>query len=72
MKSFFYCVLGILFMSIGITFFVLYFNLFVFGYSFVEYLLFLFSRWECYLFFVGVILVFIGIFRKGKKYDIYL
>ena len=46
MKNFFYYVLGIIFMSIGITFFILYFNLFVFGDTFLEYLVFLFSRWE--------------------------
>ena len=72
MKNFFYYVLGIIFMSIGITFFILYFNLFVFGYTFLEYLVFLSSRWECYSFFVGVIFVCCGIFRKGKKHDLYL
>lgn len=72
MKSFFYCMLGILFMSIGITFFILYFNLFVFGYSFFEYLLFLLSRWECYLFVLGFILVCFSIFRRERKHDIYL
>lgn len=71
MKHFFYCILGIGLMSIGFTFFILYFNLFVFGYNFFEYLLFLFSRWECYLFFLGVIFACVGI-RKGKKHDIYL
>jgi len=72
MKKFFYCIFGILFMSIGITFYILYFNLFVFGYSFFEYLLFLFSRWECYLFFAGLFFVCFGIIRKGKRNDIYL
>ncbi len=59
-------------MSVGITFNILYFNLFVFGYSFLEYLLFLVSRWECYLFLIGVTLICFGIFRKEKNNDIYL
>ena len=59
-------------MSIGITFLILYFNLFVFGYTFLEYLVFLFSRWECYSFFFCFIFVCCGIFRMGKKHDLYL
>lgn len=54
-------------MIMGCTFFILYFNLFVFGYSFLEYLLFLFQHVECYFFLVGLILVTISLVRKEKK-----
>lgn len=72
MKDLIYFILGIFFMSIGISFFILYFNLFVFGYSFFEYLMFLFCRWECYSFLIGFIFICFGIIRKEKKHDIYL
>ena len=58
---------GFIFMVIGFTFCILYFNLFVFGYSLFDYLLFLLSRWECYFFVVGVVLVIISLVRKEKK-----
>lgn len=59
--------IGFIFMVIGFTFCILYFNLFVFGYSLFDYLLFLLSRWECYFFVVGVVLVIISLVRKEKK-----
>ena len=59
--------IGFIFMIMGCTFFILYFNLFVFGHSFLEYLLFLFQHVECYFFLVGLILVTISLVRKEKK-----
>lgn len=58
--------IGFIFMVIGCTFSILYFNLFVFGYSFLEYILFLLQRGECYLFILGSSLVYISLIRKGR------
>ena len=55
--------IGIMLMIVGEVFIILYFNLFTFGYTIKEYLLFIISRWECYLFVIGLI---IEIVMMGK------
>ena len=45
-------------MIVGFTFILIYLNLFSFGYTFKEYLFFVFSRVEVDVFFVGFILQF--------------
>ena len=57
MKFFIY-LLSIFFMTIGLTFLIIYTNLFSFGYTFFEYLEFVFSKVECILFFIGIGLLF--------------
>lgn len=52
-------------MVFGFTCFILYFNLFSFGYSFLEYILFLLGRFEFYLFIVGLLMVIYFLFTKG-------
>lgn len=54
-------------MTIGCLFFILYFNLFVFGYSLGEYFLFLMGRFECYSFLLGVFFIVFASVRKEKK-----
>ena len=51
--------LSIIFMVIGIVFTIIYTNLFSFGYTFAEYLLFIFSRFEVDIFFLGFVLQFL-------------
>ena len=67
MKYFIKYLFGILFMTIGFLFFILYFNLFVFGYSLGEYFLFLIGRFECYSFLLGVFFIAFASIRKEKK-----
>lgn len=67
MNRFIFYVLGFIFLTIGFTFFILYFNLFIFGYSFIEYILFLIGRWECYSFVIGIFLIVVAMVRKEKK-----
>lgn len=67
MNRFILYVLGFIFLTIGFTFFILYFNLFIFGYSFIEYILFLIGRWECYSFVIGIFLIVVAMVRKEKK-----
>ena len=43
----------------GLVWLIIYFNLFSFGYSILEYLEFIFKRVECIFFFIGVVLFII-------------
>lgn len=44
-------------MSIGLTFIIIYSNLFSFGYSFFEYLEYILTNFYCLLFLVGFVLL---------------
>ena len=56
--------IGMFLMIIGITFMMLYTNLFSFGYSFFEYFIFIISRVEVDIFFLGLlIIIFIALKR---------
>lgn len=58
--------LGILMASIGLSFIIIYLNLLNMGYNFYEYVNFIISKWECMIIFVGVLLIFLSIYRKGN------
>ena len=51
-------------MVIGLTFIMLYANLFSFGYTFYEYFLFIVSRVEVDIFFIGFMLLLVSIKMK--------
>lgn len=51
---------GILFMSIGLFFLILYTNLFTLGYSFWDFVHFISRKVECLLFLVGLFLLISG------------
>lgn len=71
MYRFLIFILGIILMSIGLFFILLYLNLFVLGYSFFEFVKFIIMRVDCSIFFIGIILVVISI--EGKKlYGLFL
>ena len=60
--------ISLLLMSIGLTYIIIYINLFSFGYTIKEYMLFLLLQPECYLFFISFIIEIIIIFTwKGKR-----
>lgn len=61
-------------MVYGITYIIMYINLFSFGYTIKEYLIFLFTRLEGYLLPLGIIIELIGLnIRKGKyKWHIFM
>lgn len=61
-----YYIAGIILTSIALTFLVLYSNLFAFGYSFLDYLLFVIKKLECLSIIPGIILVCCS-FRKGNE-----
>ncbi len=66
MKKFFMAVLGILLVSIGLFFCILYLNLFSFGYSFLDYVYFIIRRIECHILWAGIVLLFFALHRKGE------
>ena len=53
--------LGAIFMLIGNFYIVVYINLFSFGYTITEYLEYIFTRYECYFTFLGIVLIILGI-----------
>lgn len=73
MTRIFFFLLGFILMIIGITMVILYLNILSYEYNFFEYVKFITKRWECYLFFIGLIIINLSLFFKGgKKYGIYL
>jgi hypothetical protein len=59
--------LGILFTSLGLSFIIIYLNLLNMGYNFSEYVHFIISKWETLIIFVGVLLIFMSLYRKGSR-----
>ena len=60
--------LGYILMTIGITYIIIYINLLTFGYTIKEYIIFLLTRYECYLLPIGLIIeIFCLKSRKGLK-----
>ena len=54
-------------MVFGLSYVFIYINLFSFGYNIKEYLEFLFTRYEWYLFLIGFLVEIICLIRKDKK-----
>ena len=53
--------------TIGLTFILVYINLFSFGYSFFEYLEFIFTSIESLMFFIGLFIMTILVWNNTKK-----
>lgn len=51
--------------SLGLSFCILYLNLLTMGYSFLDFVHFIISRWECNLFIVGILFMLMS--WKGKQ-----
>lgn len=61
-KLFLYLI-SIIMMIMGLTFIILYINLFSFGYTIFEYLEFIFTNYECFIFFIGLLILILLIWR---------
>lgn len=59
-------VLGFILSVIGLSFIIIYLNLLVMGYSFLDYVKYIFCKMECIVFFVGYFIIVIFLL-KGKK-----
>ncbi len=58
-------ILGILLTSIGLTFIILNLNLLIINYSFLDYLIYIFTHLSTLLFFIGIlILLYSNIFSR--------
>lgn len=61
-------VIGYILMTYGLTYIIIYINLFSFGYTIKEYLIFLYTTTEGYLLPIGILLELIGLnIRKDKR-----
>jgi len=68
--KFFLFLTGIMCSAFSLSFILIYMNLLNMGYSFKEYVYFIFSRFECINFFIGILLIVISLRRKEKTNDI--
>lgn len=59
-------------MIIGLTNTIIYLNLLSVGYSFFDYLSFIFKRVDCLIYILGLIIICLTVYKKGEKYDLYL
>ena len=57
-------IISFIMMVYGLSYILIYINLFPFGYNIKEYLTFIFKRYECYLFLVGLIIELYYLKRK--------
>ena len=64
MIRFFLFLIGFGFSIIGFMYIILYLNYLTIGYSFIDYLIFISKRVECYFSIIGIILITISIFKK--------
>lgn len=71
LKTFLFLI-GFGFMTIGLTYIIIYLNLFSIGYTFKEYLGFIIKRFECIIFIIGLLIDSLIIFLKGDKNDLYI
>lgn len=59
-------ILGIILTSYSLMFIIIYINLIKMGYSFIEYIKYIFTRIECLLIILGIILIIVS-FKKRIK-----
>ena len=68
-----FILIGFLLSIVGLSYIIIYLNLFTMGYSLGEYLIYIFTRYECIFFFVGYLILILAITKKKeKKHGIYL
>lgn len=70
-RKMFTLLIGMFMCSISMVFFLLYLNLLQMGYSFIDYLQYVFTRGECLILFVGILLICFSL-KKGKNNELYL
>lgn len=68
----FFFLLGFGLSVIGFTYIIGYLNLLTMGYSFIEYLVFIFKRSECVIAIIGFLFITFSIFKGDNKNDICL
>lgn len=66
LRVFFFFV-GFWFLIIGFTYLILYLNLLTFGYHLSDYIRFVFSKYQTFLFFVGLLMIIMTIYVRKKE-----
>ena len=65
--------MGILIKSLSLMFIIMYLNLINMGFTLLDYLYFIITRFECLMIIIGIILIIISMYkRKDSNNDIYL
>ena len=57
---------------IGFMYIIAYLNYLSIGYSFWEYLKYIFTHFECLLSLIGIVIICFVIFKKGDKNELYI
>ena len=60
MNKLIFLIIGVILSSVGLLFMILYLNLVCLGYSFLEYVKVISSSFECWLFIIGLLIIFGG------------
>ncbi len=60
-------IFGIFLISFSLAYIILYLNLLVMGYSFLEYVKFISRKFECNSFLLGILCIYLSIKRWGKN-----
>lgn len=67
MNRLFFLIIGYIFTVVGLTYIICYLNLISTGYNFSEYVNFISRRPECIIFFIGLLIIFIIIFKRRRE-----
>jgi len=59
-------IIGLLLSTIGFSFIIIYLNLLVMGYTFLEYLMYILKKVECIIFFIGYLFIIFSIFHRKR------
>ena len=68
-KRIVFFIFGVLLSSYSLMLWIIYLNLLKMGYSFLDYLRFIFTNLECLLIFLGILLIYISL-RRNNKYEL--
>ena len=67
MNRFLIFIIGLVLTVVGLSYIIIYLNLLVMGYTFWDYLDYIFGKFECLSFFIGYVLILLSLFVKGRK-----
>lgn len=65
-KKIIFFIVGIFITSYALMFFIIYLNLLKMGFTFIKYIKYVFSRVECLMIFLGILLILISFKKKNS------
>lgn len=72
MTRIFFFILGFIFLTLGLTFLILYLNIVTDEYNFTEYVKYIINKKTVYLVPLGILIINLSLFKKGEKNEIYI